>query len=203
MVVVVIGFKGGVGKTTTAVHLAGALARRAPTVLVDGDANRSATGWAARGPGLPFTVIDVAQLAAADVQRARGAAAPSHLVIDTAARPSESDLRDLAGADRWVLPSTPDVLALEVVLKTLAAVRPLAPRQLRVLLTVVPPPPSRDAAEARELLAGLDVPLCKAEIRRTAALPRAALAGVLVGDLSDPRAQRAWAAYLAVAKELR
>ena len=36
--------KGGVGKTTTAVHLDAYLQTRAATVLIDGDPNRSATG---------------------------------------------------------------------------------------------------------------------------------------------------------------
>ena len=46
MIVTITGYKGGIGKTTTAVHLAAVLQQQAPTVLVDGDLNRSATGWA-------------------------------------------------------------------------------------------------------------------------------------------------------------
>jgi len=42
-------FKGGVGKTTVAVHLAGYLAARAPTCVVDGDRTRNATFWHAGG----------------------------------------------------------------------------------------------------------------------------------------------------------
>ena len=45
-------FKGGVGKTTVAVHLAGYLAARAPTCVVDGDRTRNATFWHA---GLSFS----------------------------------------------------------------------------------------------------------------------------------------------------
>src|SRR5829696_7457100 len=63
MIITVASFKGGVGKTVTAVHLAAYLRSLGePTVLVDGDPNRSATGWAQRGAGrLPFKVIDERQ----------------------------------------------------------------------------------------------------------------------------------------------
>jgi len=56
MIVTIASFKGGVGKTTTALHLAAYLQTKAPTLLVDGDLNRSALDWAARG-SLPFKVV--------------------------------------------------------------------------------------------------------------------------------------------------
>ena len=49
MITTVASFKGGVGKSTTAVHLAAYLHLRGPTLLIDGDPNRSVTGWSKRG----------------------------------------------------------------------------------------------------------------------------------------------------------
>jgi chromosome partitioning protein len=45
MIVTTASFKGGVGKTTTAVHVAAFLQKDGDTLLVDGDPNRSATRW--------------------------------------------------------------------------------------------------------------------------------------------------------------
>ena len=45
--IAVVNTKGGVGKTTVATHLAGMLAQRAPTLLIDGDPQASAASWAA------------------------------------------------------------------------------------------------------------------------------------------------------------
>ena len=56
MIVTVLSAKGGVGKSTTAIHLATYFQTLAPTLLVDGDGIRSATKWSQRsgGKGLPF-----------------------------------------------------------------------------------------------------------------------------------------------------
>ncbi|MEP9781904.1 ParA family protein, partial [Xanthomonas euvesicatoria] len=47
MVFACVNTKGGVGKTTTAVHLAVMLARQGKTLLIDGDPQASAASWAA------------------------------------------------------------------------------------------------------------------------------------------------------------
>lgn len=128
-------FKGGVGKSTSAVHIAAYLARSAKTLLVDGDPNRSVTRWAAEGR-LPFTVVSEAQA----TMHARNY---EHIVIDTKARPDPDDLREIAtGCHLLVLPCTPDPLSVDALLATVKELKGLGSERFRVLLTIVPPRPN-------------------------------------------------------------
>lgn len=195
MILTVASFKGGVGKTTTAVHLAAFLQRRAPTLLIDGDPNRSASKWTARGE-LPFRIVD-------ERQAAKFARDYEHIVIDTEARPNEEDLRALAdGCDLLVIPTTPDALALDALLLTVEALQKVGADRYRILLTIIPPKPSKDGEEARGMLKRRGLPVFKGEIRRLVAFQKASLAGVPVHDVSDPRAQQAWSDYERVGKEI-
>jgi chromosome partitioning protein len=195
MIWTICSFKGGVGKTTTAVHLAAGLNAIGPTLLIDGDPNRSASGWAKRGK-LPFHVID-------ERQAARYARDYEHVVIDTQARPEEEDLKALAGGcDMLVIPATPDALSLDALMLTLSALESLGTASYRILLTVLPPKPSRDGEEARAMLEQAGIPTLKTGIRRLAAFQKAALRGCLVNEVDDPRAMLGWEDYQMAGKEL-
>src|SRR3954451_3250462 len=149
--VTVASYKGGVGKTTTAVHLAAYLQRLGPTLLIDGDPNRSATAWAARG-AFPFRIADERE----GVYQARRF---THVVIDTEARPGNTDFEALAkGCDLLIIPAVPATLDTDALILTLAAARALAPDKYRVLLTKVPPPPEMDGRELRSVLEREGIP---------------------------------------------
>ena len=194
MLITVAGFKGGVGKTTTAVHLACCFSERGSTLLVDGDPNRSATGWAKRGE-LPFRVVDL-------MQAAMHASKHDHVVIDTAARPNADELRALVdGCDLLVLPTTPDALAIDAVLQTVDLLQEFGSDDYRVLLTMVHPRPVKMAEQARAALS--DLPLFAGQIRRLIAYEKAALQGCPVFNVKGDRMARiAWSDYQAIAKEI-
>lgn len=195
MVITVASFKGGVGKSTSAIHLAAFLQESAPTLLVDGDPNRSVTEWARAGK-LPFKVVD-------ERQAALHARSYEHIVIDTKARPEEEDLRALAlGCHLLVIPCTPDPLSLRALRLTVTALATIGADRYRVLLTVVPPRPSRDGDDAREMITQMGLPLFESAIPRLVAFQRAVLEGTTVAELKDVRAQQGSEDYKRVGAEI-
>jgi chromosome partitioning protein len=196
VILTVASFKGGVGKTTTAIHLAAYFSQKAPTVLVDGDPNRSSTSWANRG-NPAFRVVGEHQIAIYARQC-------EHLIIDTKARPEPQDLKALAeGCDLLVLPCTPDPFSLDALMMTIEALQKLGANAYRILLTIVPPRPQPDGDNARRTIAGAQLPIFKAEIRRTVAFQRAALDGTTVNQIkSNDMAGLGWRDYEAIGEEI-
>ena len=189
-IITVTGYKGGVAKSATAIHLAAFFHDYGTTILVDGDPNRTALSRAKKGK-LPFEVAD--QLYAMKL-----VSSSEYVIIDTPARPASDDLQDLAkGCDLMILPTTPDVDSLEPMLQT---AKDIGDAQYRVLLTIVPPYPSREGETMRQDLARAGMPVFKQMIRRTSGFQKAAYMGVCINDV--PRMKAAWNDYKAVGKEI-
>ena len=200
MIITVASYKGGVGKTTTALHLAAFFQRLAPTLLVDGDAIRTSIKWSQRGAGngLPFKVVDEKQTAIATRDGHF-----EHVIMDTEANPSIADFREVAkGCDLLVIPAVPETVATDGLTHTLSKLHEMGSDRYRVLLTMVHPSRHIEAKQLRTSLTQNDIPVFKAEIPRLAAFDKAAAGGVPVYAVNDSRAERAWAAYEAVGKEI-
>ncbi len=195
MIISVTGYKGGSGKTTTAIHLAGVLATKNKTLLVDGDLNQSSLEWSGRG-FFNFDVISKAKLKT-EIENY------THVVIDTEARPSEGDLDTLVNvSDMMILPATPDALSIMATQKTLLAID-TDKVDVRILITQVPPPPSHDGADVGKFLKKEGLKVFKTQVKRFQAYKKASLAGCLVSQIkNNAYSGIAWDDYKKVVKEI-
>jgi len=196
MILSFISKKGGVSKTTSAIHVASYLAKRGPTLLIDGDDTRSATLWASAGR-LPFKVLG-------EAEAGKQSSDFENVVIDTEGGLGDSDIADLARqSDLVILPTPPSTLSLSAVLETADILKKIGKaKSFRVMLTIVPPHPSTKADAARDYLTGLGIPLLESQIRRSEAFEEASAQGTTVGALKNVRARIAGMDYESAVREM-
>ncbi|MEX0272418.1 ParA family protein [Leptolyngbyaceae cyanobacterium UHCC 1019] len=200
MIIVVLSFKGGVSKTITAIHVAESLSKRRgrKVVLGDGDAIRTALNWykrgVAAGHAVGFTVFD------GDEQPPDGF---TDLVIDTPGNPDEAELSQLANAaDFLIIPTSCSPAAIEATIQTLTQFDELPRDHYRVLLSLVPPRPSRRGERVQQALNDADIPTFTQTIQRRDCYLDAELAGCTVSMLPGKAAMGAAREWKAVGDDL-
>lgn len=201
MVITITGRKGGIGKTTTAVHLAAYFQTQGSTLLVDGDPNDSALTWASRNL-FSFQTVDSSAVKT-HLQQQRY----DYVLIDTKAHPEPEDIQVLAdNCDLLVLPTRPSFLDLHALLQTVSNLEQLQ-TNYKVLLTMVRPPKRTDKhtrrITARDFLNHEDIPVFEAEIQQLAVFEEAPDQGELVKDFTGAIAQKAWSSYRALGQEIK
>ena len=202
----IIGFKGGVGKTSSAVHLAGHLAERGTTIAVDGDdRNRSMMTWASAGK-LPFQVMSLMEaLSSRDAD---------FLVVDVRGGLPDVELFDLArSCDLLLLPANPEMMSLDGMRRTFDVLTDEEERteqpwraKMAALLTMVrpgtPDKPNRKLVEAQAALTALNIPMLESTVRASEAFKDASKEGVLVRDVRGSHlAATCWEDYGNVTRE--
>lgn len=196
MIITVTSHKGGVGKTVTAVHLAGHLAEMhgpESTVLVDLDPNGSALTWAAEGH-LPFRVLDDDE----------GVGEEEFVVYDSQGRLRDEDLELVAeGSDLMVLATTARQSSVDALLLLKEDIEDLdLGTNYKVLLTMVPWwNPRRSKSLQREMRQS-EIPVFESRIPFREAVEDAWDAGVLVKDVRRRNAREVWEAYGKVSEEV-
>ena len=106
------------------------------------------------------------------------------------------------GCDVLVIPTTTDGLSFDALMLTVDALRKVEAKRFRILLTMIPPKPSRDGEIAQAALVEAGLPVFASSIRHLKAFKTAGTQGVIISDVKDPRAQFGWEDYAAVGDEL-
>lgn len=196
-IITVTGYKGGVGKSTTAIHLATFFSEFGKTLLVDGDLNRTSITWAERGK-FPFEVVN-------QHKAMKAIAGKDYVIIDTPARPDSDELKELAdGCDLLILPTTPDVVSLQPMMQTARDIGDIGDSVFyRVLITIVPPYPNKEGQVMKRELQKSDIPVFNTLIRRTTGYQQAAMKGVPIRDLKSSDMRKAWQDYKDLGKEIQ
>ncbi|MCD0155866.1 ParA family protein [Deinococcus sp. 6GRE01] len=186
--------KGGVGKSTLAVNLAGALSLRGPCVLVDEDhAIQTSRNWIT-GSQIPVQLAPLGEYPAGT----------RSVVIDTEGRPAITDMVQLSRAcDTLLIPTAPNGNEMKATVDLYESLRAKGADMDRVRVVVTRSTPTGRVGEAaRDHLRSLNVTVCTTIVRAYAAFQRAEEQQVLVQDVRDERAPNAWADVCALALEV-
>jgi chromosome partitioning protein len=188
-VIVVANPKGGVGKSTVATNLAGALARSGRSVMLgDVDRQQSARQWLQLRPAALPEILgwDVAPNSSI-VRPPKGT---THVVLDTPAGLHDKKLENvLAVADRVLVPLQPSLFDIQATHVFVQEVRTLKPRAKIAIVGNRVKETTVSADQLRQFLDTLGVPVLTM-LRDTQLYVQLAARGATLWDVAPSRTER-------------
>jgi chromosome partitioning protein len=187
-VIVVANPKGGVGKSTVATNLAGALARaERPVMLGDVDRQQSARQWLGLRPAM-LPIIQSWDIAREGVVRPPKGV--THVVLDTPAGLHDKKLHSvLAIADRVLVPLQPSLFDIQATHAFVQALREHKPKMKIAVVGNRVKETTVSADHLRQFLDTLGVPVL-AMLRDTQLYVQLAARGATLWDVAPSRAER-------------
>ncbi|WP_068818897.1 ParA family protein [Phormidesmis priestleyi] len=191
LLISILNQKGGVGKTTIAVNLSYALAKRGiETILIDGDPNRSTLVGARSivySESVPLRVMsETASVGQTGNCR--------HFFIDTKARPEPLDLEEIVHRSTLILiPSSTKQDELRVTCSTVKLLDSVSSKKHRVVLNRIHPNTGEETLSAfKSGLRSQGIPVFESVIRDYAVYDEAFGRGLSVSQLRGKTVEKAW-----------
>lgn len=178
-IIAFIAQKGGSGKTTTAINLAGAALEdgRNPLVI-DIDMQASACKWAdRRGQDNPPHVIDAQPSRLANALEKAAGMGFDLVLIDTPAKSGDAGLAAARVSNLVIIPYRPQILDLETVDSTRDILRLGGNKPCLAVLNAVPPIGFKRREDATNFLKEYEIPICPHAISNRAIFGDAMVVG--------------------------
>jgi chromosome partitioning protein len=183
MVISLINQKGGVGKTTAAINVAGCLSSRGQkTLLVDADPQGSVVQWQATGENSEFNVV---QLPLPDLQNQikKYRRQYDHIVVDSPPALTQITRAIAAASDLAIIPLAPsslDIFSSRETIQLVTDARRNHRGLVAKLLVYRKIPNTRLAAEARDAINAYGLEVLETEISQRIAYVEAIISGVSI-----------------------
>ena len=195
-IIAVVNLKGGVGKSTLTMHLAGAFGRRGKKVLViDADIQGTSSAWsesASEDAPFPATVTGVSgagEKLHRAIQKLSEDGAYDHIFVDCAPDRKSPIVGSVLSVAELVLipviPSPPDVIATGAVVSLVENASGLNPKLRPYIVVNQKAPNTTLAGNMVELLKGLEVPVLEQHICYRTAYREAMSLGTIVQEMGN------------------
>lgn len=199
--------KGGVGKTTVTMQLAGELAKTYRVLVADADEQATATRWAAMAEGSPFPAAVIGLAAAGSKihrELQRFTEQYDFIIVDCPPSVSAAVPQSAFLVSDLVLiptrPSLPDIWAVQETIRLVERAKAINEGIKTAILVNALQPNTQLGRDALEIISQFDAQLLKTVLRQRQAYPQSVVLGGTVSQVSG--AKPAHAEVSALVKEV-
>ncbi len=207
MIISIVNLKGGAGKTTLATNLVFALSRKAKTLLIDTDMQRSASIWynVRESVNDNFSVISIAEDASLKKQIPEFKKQYEHIIIDGAPQSDRISAICIYAADLVIIPVMPspyDLWATASILERVKTTQEIQPNKKAYFVLNRVNDQAAISRETAEALESLGCPIFKTRLHSRVVYADSAASGQSVLESGNAKAKAEFEALYTEVEQL-